>query len=137
MIRFQPINPFIFPLQTYSSFKDISFIFSSVYISNNQLNIQTNQCQRLEGSWPGNRTKGKGNGAGLAWESQSHCFADQYGNFYTHSSGTDTQQDFSQWNCRTMLSIIIKLELRVVYCKLQSNYILCMKIWLYSVDLNI
>jgi len=27
---------------------------------------------------PGNRNKGKGNGAGPARESQSHCFADQY-----------------------------------------------------------
>ena len=27
---------------------------------------------------PENRNKGKGNGPGLAWESQSHCFADQY-----------------------------------------------------------
>ena len=27
---------------------------------------------------PWNRNKGKRNGAGLAWESQSHCFADQY-----------------------------------------------------------
>ena len=26
----------------------------------------------------GNKNKGKGNGAGLAWESQSHCFADKY-----------------------------------------------------------
>ena len=54
--------------------------------------------------------KGKGNGAGLAWESESHCFADQYGNPYTYSFGTDTQHDYSQGNCRTMLSIIIKLE---------------------------
>ena len=28
--------------------------------------------------YPGNRNKGKGNGAGPARESQSHCFADQY-----------------------------------------------------------
>ena len=32
----------------------------------------------------GNRNKGKGNGAGLARESQSHCIADQYGNL-THT----------------------------------------------------
>ena len=57
---------------------------------------------------PGIRNKGKGNGAGLARESQSHCFTDQYGNLYTHSSGT--QPDYSQGNCRTMLSIKIKLE---------------------------
>ena len=58
----------------------------------------------------GNRNKGKGNGAGPAWESQSRCFADKFGKPYTHSFGTDTQHDYSQRNCRTMLSIIIKLE---------------------------
>ena len=52
----------------------------------------------------------KGNGAGLAWESQSHCFADKFGKPYTHSFGTDTQHDYSQGNCRIMLSIMIKLE---------------------------
>ena len=31
----------------------------------------------------GNRNKGKGNGAGLAWESQSHRFADEFGTTYT------------------------------------------------------
>ena len=30
--------------------------------------------------------------------------------------GKDIQHDFSQRNCRTMSSIIIKLELRVAYC---------------------
>ena len=59
---------------------------------------------------PENRNKGKGNGAGLAWESQSHCFADKFGTPYTHSFGTDTPHDYSQGNWRTMLSIIIKLE---------------------------
>ena len=49
----------------------------------------------------------KGNGTGLAWESQSHCFADEFGISYTHSFGTDTQHDYSQG---TMSSIIIKLE---------------------------
>ena len=58
----------------------------------------------------GNRNKGKGNGAGLAWESQSHCFADEFGIPYIHSSGTDAQHDYSQGNCRTIMSIIIKLE---------------------------
>ena len=47
---------------------------------------------------PGNRNKGKGNGAGVAWENQSHCFADHYGKLYKHSSGTDTQHDYSQGN---------------------------------------
>ena len=46
---------------------------------------------------PGNRNKGgKGNGAGLAWESQSHCFADEFGITHAHSFGTDTQHDYSQ-----------------------------------------
>ena len=58
----------------------------------------------------GNSNKGKGNGAGLAWESQSHCFAGKFGKHYTHSFGTDTQHDYSQGNCRTKVSIIIKLE---------------------------
>ena len=48
------------------------------------------------GMLPGNRNKGKGNGAGLAWESQSHCFADKFGNTHAHSFGTDTQHDYSQ-----------------------------------------
>ena len=58
----------------------------------------------------GNRNKGKGNSAGLAWESQSHCFADEFGIPCTHSFGTDTQHDFSQGNFRTILSFVIKLE---------------------------
>ena len=65
---------------------------------------------------PGNRNKGKENGAGMAWESQSHCYADEFGIPYTHSFGTDSQHDYSQGNWRTMSSIIIKLEKRVVYC---------------------
>ena len=32
----------------------------------------------VNGRGPGNRNIGKGNGAGPAKESQSHCFADQY-----------------------------------------------------------
>ena len=47
---------------------------------------------------PGNRNKGKGNGAGLAWESQSHWFADKFGITHAHSFGTDTQYDYSQGN---------------------------------------
>ena len=35
----------------------------------------------------------EGNGAGLAWESQSHCFADEFGITHAHSFGTDTQHD--------------------------------------------
>ena len=58
----------------------------------------------------GIRNKGKGNGAGLTWESQPYCFADKFGITHAHSFGTDTQHDYSQGNCRTMLSIIIKLE---------------------------
>ena len=58
----------------------------------------------------GNRNKGKGNSAGLAWESQSHCFKDEFGIPYTHPFGIDTLHDYSQGNCRTMSSIINKLE---------------------------
>ena len=46
----------------------------------------------------GNMNKGKGNGAGLAWESQSQCFADKFGITHAHSFGTDTQHDYSQGN---------------------------------------
>ena len=46
------------------------------------------------------------------------------------------KHDYSQGNWRTMSSIIIKLEKRVVYCKLYSNYILCMKIWLIVLTIN-
>ena len=57
------------------------------------------------GMLPGNRNKGKGNGAGLAWESQSHCFADKFGNTHAHSFGTDTQHDYSQGHfCRVLIS---------------------------------
>ena len=58
----------------------------------------------------GNKNKGKGNGAGLAWECQSHWFADEFLITHAHSFGTDTQHEYSQENCRTMSSIIIKLE---------------------------
>jgi len=79
----------------------IFYIFNSKYV-----------LQFLEdiGSQPGNRNKGKGNGAGLACESQSHCFADELGITHAHSFGTDTQHDYSQGNCRTMSSILIMLE---------------------------
>ena len=55
----------------------------------------------------GNKNKRKGNGAGLAWESQ--CFADEFVITHEHSFGTDTQHDYSQGNFRTMSLIIIKL----------------------------
>ena len=58
----------------------------------------------------GNKNKGKGNGPGLALESQPHCFAEEFVITNANSFGTDTQHDYSQGNCRTMLSIIIKLE---------------------------
>ena len=54
---------------------------------------------------PGNRNKGKGNGAGLAWERQSHFVIS-----HAYTFGTDTQHDYSQEKCRTMSSIIIKVE---------------------------
>ena len=37
----------------------------------------------------------KRNGAGLVWESQSHCFADEFVITHAHSFGTDTQYDYS------------------------------------------
>ena len=42
--------------------------------------------------------KGKENGAGLARESQSHCFADEFVITHAHSFGTDMQHDYSQGN---------------------------------------
>ena len=73
--------------------------------------IVVNQtCHTLiRGLHAGNKNKRKGNGAGLAWESQSHCFADGFVITNAHSFGTDTHHDYSQGNCRTMSSIIIKL----------------------------
>ena len=50
----------------------------------------------------GNKNKGKGNGAGLAWGSQSHCFADELVIAHTNSFGTDTQHNYNQRSCRTM-----------------------------------
>jgi len=64
----------------------------------------------IKGKLSGNMNKGKGNGAGLAWGCQSHCFADKFAKPYTHSFGTDTQHDYSQGNWRTMLSITDKLK---------------------------
>ena len=57
----------------------------------------------------GNKNKGKGNGASLAWDSQSHCFAGEFVIPHGHSFGTDTPHDYSQGNCRTISSIMIKL----------------------------
>ena len=45
---------------------------------------------------------------------QLHCFADEFGITHAHSFGTDTQNDYSQGNCRALLLVIIKLEERVV-----------------------
>ena len=42
-------------------------------------------------NFAGNKNKRKGNGAGLAWESQSHCFADEFLITHVHSFCTDTQ----------------------------------------------
>ena len=65
---------------------------------------------RLDLSKSGNKNKGKGNGVGLAWESKSHGFVNWFLITHAHSFGTDTQHDYSQGKCRTMSSIIIKLE---------------------------
>jgi len=60
--------------------------------------------------WQGIGMKGKE--IALLWHEKASRTALQtkYGNLYTHSFGTDTQHDYSQGNCRTMLSILIKLE---------------------------
>ena len=78
----------------------------------------------------GNKNKGKGNDSGLVWESQSHFFVQTSSVLHMHTLLLDTQYYYSQGNCRTMSSIRFKLEQRVVYCKLSSNYSLCMTIWL-------
>ena len=46
----------------------------------------------------------------VVWHGQSHPFADEFVITHAHSFGTDTQHDYSQRNCRTMSSIISKLE---------------------------
>ena len=48
----------------------------------------------IDNVWkPGNKNKGKGNGAGLARESQSDYFADEFVITHAHCLGTDTQHD--------------------------------------------
>ena len=79
----------------------------------------------------GNKNKGKGNGAGLAWESQSHCFADEIVFNHAHFYGTDTKHDYSQGNCRTIAWITSSLLYTVI--KLYSLH----ENLAYSVDLNI
>ena len=49
--------------------------------------------QFFKGFYTGNKNKGNGNGAGLAWESQPYCFADGFLITDAHSFGTDTQTD--------------------------------------------
>ena len=66
--------------------------------------------KRLNGYCPGNKNKGKGNDAGLAWESHVHWFADRFLIIHAHSFGTDPQHDYSQERRRTMSSIIINIE---------------------------
>ena len=64
---------------------------------------------------PGNTNrKGKWHWCGM----RKHCFANEFVITNAHSFGTDTQNDYSQGNCRIMSSIIIKLVERVVYCTL-------------------
>jgi len=71
----------------------------------------------------GNKNKGKGNGAGLAWESKSHCFADEFVIAHAHSFGADTQHDYSQGNCRTMSSIIIANFNQIIFFDWQFGFI--------------
>ena len=70
-----------------------------------------------------------GNGAGLVWESQSHCFADKFGKPYTHSFGTDRQHDYSHGNCRTMLSLIIKQTNFFMFFTLQFKIWIVWTLW--------
>ena len=71
----------------------------------NRQSVASNQACK-----PGSKNKGKGNGVGLAWESQPYYFVDEFGITHAHSFGTDTQTDCSQGNWRTLSSITIKLE---------------------------
>jgi len=54
----------------------------------------------------------KGNEIALVWHEKASRTALQTSTLKTntHSFGADTQHDYSQGNCRTVLSIIIKLE---------------------------
>jgi len=53
----------------------------------------------------------KGKEFALVWHEKASRTALQTSSVnLTHSFGTDTQHDYSQGSCRTMLSIIIKLE---------------------------
>ena len=92
----------------YTALKVWTFVRNIQFFSNNTFVVF--HCLKYFWLIPGNKNKGKGNGAGLAWESQSHCFADEFVITHAHSFGSDTQHDFSQGHCRTMSSIIIKLE---------------------------
>ena len=67
----------------------------------------TGKCQSgLGGVGTRNKIKGKGNGAGLARESQRIRVP-----YYTRTLLVQTHtHDYSQGMCRTMSSIIIKLE---------------------------
>ena len=60
------------------------------------------------GSLQEKKNKGKGNG--LVWHEKASRAADEFVITHTHSFDTDAQHDYSQGNCRTMLSIINKLE---------------------------
>jgi len=48
----------------------------------------------------------------LVWHEkvQSHCFTDDFVITHAHSLGADTQHDYSQGNCRTMSSNVIKFK---------------------------
>ena len=64
---------------------------------------------KFNAKFPGNRNKRKGNGAGLARESQSHCFADHYGNL-THTllvqtHNMTTVKEIAEQCCQLQLSL--------------------------------
>ena len=49
---------------------------------------------------PGNRDKGKGNGAGLPWESQSHCFADELHTLLVQKHNMTTVKEIAEQSLR-------------------------------------
>ena len=65
----------------------------------------------------------KGSWSGLAWERQSHCFANEFGITHAHSFGTDTQHDCSQGNCRTMSSSLFYYIICYIPNNIQSLFI--------------
>ena len=82
----------------------------------------------------GNKNKGKGNGAGLAWECQSHCFADEFLITHSHSFGTDTsdsQRYPLNLRLRKMMTIFVYICLLSIYPK-KIFFLSDLRIYAYS-----